>query len=407
MFQIPPLFNTSLRFQKYVLRGLYVALFGYCFAIPVMVMYINTLFGDSGYYFYLSIFSSIMGIICTIPISMIADKVDRKTIITVGLGLSAIKWLLFTLVPSGGWFWVFSAFFVGGLSAPLVGTSISAYLLDILEENGREEDYAKEESLRASYGTFVMIGVILLSGILYNYNIRAPFALNALIQLVSFCLFLLSMPNIKKSHHATAEEKVCMPSFSQIKRMLSPRNKMLWLILSSGAWLTVTNNIIFVLQARFIEVNLSAVTVSITLSSIYLFRSLGAWLTHRFFKPHYVLYSYVFFICFMVVIAYTKTVWFIMLAVAISSVARDYVTTFNNIIVTTESPKDKRALVRGVEQFYVRITSVLFASLSGFFISAYSANIAILGIMGYIILLSCIPWIIFMRKQTEQANRVG
>lgn len=271
MLTIEPIFNTSLRFQKMVMRGLYIVLFGYCFAIPIMVPFVENILGSSSNFFYLVMVASITGLVLGVPISMLADAICRKSLIILGLGISGSGWLLLSLAPEGNEYWLAVAFFIRAIGSSMTGTSLAPYFLDILEKKKKECEYAREESIATTYSNFAMIFITLLSGYLFEQIIHAPFVANTFLNFLFCIILLLWMPSTQKIHHESNTEKLYHTPIARIRPLITINSFTLWLIIAGGAWFTVSNYIPFIYQARLVEINLSPMWIAVFfLLSIYL-----------------------------------------------------------------------------------------------------------------------------------------
>lgn len=77
---------------------------------------------------------------------------------------------------------------------------------------------------------------------------------------------------------------------------------------------------------------------------------------------------------------------------------REYLETFLTVITVQDAPQNKKSLTKGLQSFFSNFSSITFSFSSGFFISNYGVDGAILAITVYMLILVVIPWLIFMKK---------
>lgn len=398
-----PVFNVPFKFQRNILRILYVITFGYSFAIPVIVLYMSDVLGATSSYFYLAIISSATGLIFGIPLGILAEKIDRKVLITLGLFFYSCTWFMYALIPGNMHLWVL-AFIFKGLFSSICGPFPSVYLHDLMDKHGIGKDYPKEESLRSSFGTLTMVLVIFSSGYLYAIDPRIPFILNGAFMLVLAAAFILFMPSVKNIHHETQTEKLYHTPLKDIMSILKSDNGMVWLILAGGAWHTVTNFIVFVMQSYMVELSFSAMTISTIVSGIYLFRSIGSYATHKFLSYKHILAALILFALCLIGIGLSSSVWIIATIIFISSIFRNYTTTSYTIMTVTHATPQQKALTKSIQSFYGRLTGMIFTLGSGLFISYYGSAVALYAVAAYILIFVMLPWLIFIRKQKNKES---
>ena len=399
MFLAKPLFNTSLNTQLIVLRLLYVANFGYAFAIPVMVLYAGDMLGHAEYYFYFVTISSLAGLFLGIPIGHLADKMSRRAMILTGIGLHTLSWACFAAVSPGGDLLFALSFVIRGIASTLCASCISPYLMDILSHHGEEERYRAEESKKASYGMPALTLVTASAGYFYTISPSIPFAMNSVFLGILTLCFILFMPCVKEQQSKKSTPDIYHTPRQKIKALLNPRNELLWLMITTATWINMMGYILFIIQTRMIDINLPATAISLVIASVYLPRAWGAWCINKWQKPKHVTRTGFIAIILLASMSLLTDLWFMAAIVLLFSFGREFVTASINVQLTLNSPDSQRSLVRGLESTYQRIFSITINLLTGFIISHYGGQGALIFSALTLLIITGGSWLIFIKKR--------
>lgn len=396
---LEPVFNVGLKFQLNILRILYIALHGYCFVIPVIVLYITDAFGSESHYYYIAIIACIISLFTGIPIGSLADRANRKSLLTFSLLLQGALWVLLAFTPTNIWLWT-SVFLLRGIAASFGASTPSAYLHDLLIKYDKESLYAKEESIRASYGIFVMAFIMMISGYLYTIDKTLPFIVNGLFIISCGILFLLFMPSVNDVYHEKNVKKKLFP-IEDVLSILKAKNGVGWAVFSGGCWATVTAYIIFIIQSHLTQLELTATVISGIISGVYIFRSIGSRFVHLLISKKSIFLALCLFTVALAGIAYAENIYVIAALIFISSTLREFLSTSYVIMTTTKANPKQKSLTKSVKGFIDRVSAIVFLLFSGIAIETFGTQTAFLFMVIYMIFLTILPWTMFIRKNID------
>lgn len=387
--------------QLYIIRALDIATFGYCFAIPVMVLYITDLFGQAEYYFYLAVVQSFVVFSCGTLFGKVADKCGRKPALVAGLGFSIISWFLLFYAPTLPL--VVTAFLLRGVGEAFLGTSHSAYLFDLLQAHKANKRYNEEEAKKSSYGIIVITLLTLFAGFSYQVNPGLPFVLNFFFSFIMLLFVIFGLPNIKP-HQKTAS--IPQPDKEKIsEKIFTLKKPLVWLVFSQGVWFGIMNYIIFAYQAHFQDLGAGSIVIGIAISAVYIFRAAGAWLVGFKWHERHIGIAALAAIVLIVLSALTSSILLVIGLLLLFSFAREFISTATIALLTIKSPAQYRSMVHGTANMYSAVTSMGLNALSGVILAIWYGQGLLLMQAGMLLVIFGGCWLMY-RMRSKHTNAV-
>ena len=360
--------DKTLTRQLYIMRALHIATFGYCFAIPVMVLYITDLFGKPEYYFYLAVLQAFIAFTFGIPLGKLADKYGRKPALIIGLATSSISWFVFFYAPTLPL--ITAAFALRGVGEILLSTSSAAYLFDLLQSHNKTKAYKKEEAKKSSYGIIIITVLTLAAGLVYQINPGLPFLLNSLFCLLMLFFVIFGLPDIKP-HAKSISLPLGDKKTSVAKKIFSLEKPLIWLVLSHASWFGVIVFVIFGYQAHLQDLGAGSVIIATAISAVYISRAAGAWLVGRDWHEHHIGIAALIAIGLIALSAFSSSIWLVVFLLLLSSLAREFITTSLRTLLTTKSPAQYRSMVKGTSVMYGSVISMGQNALAGVMVTIW------------------------------------
>jgi len=357
------------------LRFLTFANFGYVLAIPVMVDYVNNhATGGSESYFYIITITNALSIILAPFIGAYSDFYSRRAMLVTSMFCKILAWLLFLIFPG------FEAFTIG-FALLLVGVDMcntSACLFETMTAAGNQRDYRKEEQKIYAYPQYALMIGLPVSGFLYAANPAWPFILNiviAAIGIIAACYYT-EAPR-KKTNHTNP-----LALLKDALLFLKNTSRLRWLTLYKGIILAMMSIMIFVFQARFLEIGGSVTTFSIIITAVYLIRGISAQQAERLFRytshPINALAFILVGSCIVLFLTGISTsLWVFTTFMLIYMIFRGLQKPCLNFIHNDLLSSDKRATAFAASSLSARFGKVIFNLIAGITIASFGANVTL------------------------------
>ncbi len=171
-----------------------------------------------------------------VPTGALADRLGRRPAMMAG-ALAMVAACLTYYVASD--FWTFAiAEVLGGLSMTLCSGADSAYLFDLLNENGRGHEYPRREGTSSTWHQGGQALAFAAGGLLGQYDLALPFLVSAGVSLTAFFVALsMRQDRPQPQQHSTSKLPSGREMLAHVReafRTVGSKRRLQWIIAYSA-----------------------------------------------------------------------------------------------------------------------------------------------------------------------------
>jgi MFS family permease len=380
------------QFSHLVLIAL--AAYGWVFAIPLMVPYMEHILGSGEYFYKLILISTVVGLSFNLYFGKLVDKISSRYVLGCGLILNSLAWIGFSVSHSLSG--VILSFVLEGLSFSAIMVSRSPYYHDLVCSIKTESYYIQLEAKVKKIVILLMVCALFSSGYLYEIYKPLPFLCNAIVSALSFILIFKNR-RIKlkdKKQEEASDLKIRM----QLKELRETNPKLLWFVATEGLYLALIAYLFFAYQIHLTELSASIVLMSIVISIALFAQIIGAFLIEKKVN-HKIAGSFLIALSIATVIAGLITsVNVIFIIFILISILQEYLQIYMNTYIVKNSPYRMRGTIKSFSEIIcnvaILISMIVIVKIQPIF---HGSGLVIL--YGLLFAVCFLTWLVFLKHE--------
>lgn len=372
--------------------------FGWICAIPIMVDHLNSVFDSNTYFFKFVLLSTVVGLLTNIFFGRLVDKTSSRFVLSIGLVLNLAFWLV--LASSESVYAITAAFILEGASFSALLIARAPYFHELISKLKGEDAYDKLEADAKIGMLIVMFGFFIGSGHLYEIHSSIPFAINALLVLIS--VFLVGRYAGIKLNEEKAEHELKSNILKDIAHIYKDRNPLFWLVTTEGFFAALTPYLFFVVNLHLLSNGADVIFISYLIAAVYAFRLIGAYMVRNKSSHTSLAISLAVFSILTFSIALSTSAWITSVLFLLGSIFKEYIEIYLIADVTKRSPAHLKGTIRSYSEIISNTGIIAIMLVMSVFADKMASGFW-MGLYGILFAASFLMFLLSIRKQPSKA----